>query len=41
YYNSEHTAVRRGVRALDDFAGTGPSSQYGSYGRNAYLWDVE
>jgi hypothetical protein len=42
YYSREHSGVRRGVRALDDVSGGQHSSRpYGTYSRNAHLWDVE
>jgi len=42
YYSTEHSGVRKGVRALDDVSGGQHSSRaYGTYSRNAHLWDVE
>ena len=42
YYSREHTGVRKGVLALDDLSGGQHSSRpYGTYSRNAHLWDVE
>ncbi len=41
YYNTDHIGVRAGVRALDDVSGGQHSSRpYGTYTRNAHLWDV-
>jgi peptide/nickel transport system substrate-binding protein len=42
YYSTHHTGVRKGVRALDDVAGGQQSSRpYGTYSRNAHLWDID
>jgi peptide/nickel transport system substrate-binding protein len=42
YYSTHHTGVRAGVRALDDVAGGQQSARpYGTYSRNAHLWDVD
>lgn len=42
YFSTHHTGVRAGVRALDDVAGGQQSSRpYGTYSRNAHLWDIE
>jgi peptide/nickel transport system substrate-binding protein len=42
YYNTDHIGVRKGVRALDDIAGGQHSSRpYGTYTRNAHLWDID
>jgi peptide/nickel transport system substrate-binding protein len=42
YFSTHHTGVRKGVRALDDVAGGQQSSRpYGTYSRNAHLWDVD
>ena len=43
FYYSRHTiGARKGVRALDDIAGGQQSSRpYGTYSRNAHLWDLE
>jgi peptide/nickel transport system substrate-binding protein len=41
-YSTEHSGVRKGVRALEDVAGGQHSSRpYGTYSRNAHLWDLE
>jgi hypothetical protein len=42
YYNPTTPAVRRGVRALDDFRGGSEASRlFGTFSRNAHEWDVE
>lgn len=42
YHLADYLAVRRGVKALDDLAGgQGANPLYGSYSRNAHLWDVQ
>lgn len=42
YFNTDHIGVRKGVQALDDIRGGQHSSRpYGTYTRNAHLWDVE
>ncbi len=42
YYSTHHTGVRKGVLALDDVAGGQQSSRpYGTYSRNAHLWDID
>jgi ABC-type transport system substrate-binding protein len=42
YYSRHQLGVRKGVRALDDIAGGQQSSRpYGTYSRNAHLWDLE
>lgn len=43
YYYSRHViGARKGVLALDDLSGGQQSSRpYGTYSRNAHLWDVE
>ncbi|MPZ12832.1 MAG: hypothetical protein GEU73_00120 [Chloroflexi bacterium] len=43
YYLVDLIGVRNGVRALDDVEGGAiiTSPPFGSYSRNAYLWDVE
>jgi peptide/nickel transport system substrate-binding protein len=42
YFSTHHTGARTGVRALDDVAGGMQSSRpYGTYSRNAHLWDVD
>ncbi len=42
YYSTHHTGVRKGVHALEDVAGGQQSSRpYGTYSRNAHLWDVD
>ena len=40
-FQADNIGVRRGFKALDDVAGgAGAGAPYGSYTRNAYLWDV-
>lgn len=40
YYTAFHLGVRKGVRAFDGAAGgAGGAQAYGSYLRNAHLWD--
>jgi peptide/nickel transport system substrate-binding protein len=40
YFNTDHLGVRAGVRALDDVTGGQHSSRpFGTYTRNAHLWD--
>lgn len=45
YFYASYLAVRKGVRALDDVDGGisvgGEGAKYGTYFRNAYLWDLE
>lgn len=42
FYKPEHLGVRKGVSAYDEVAGGTEASQpYGTYSRNAHLWDVE
>jgi peptide/nickel transport system substrate-binding protein len=42
YYTPETLGVRKGVKALDDFSGGDDASHpYGTYTRNAHLWDLE
>ncbi len=42
FHLADYLAVRQGVKALDDLAGgQGANPLYGSYSRNAYLWDVQ
>lgn len=41
FTTADHIAVRRGVKALDDhMGGEGGGGAYGTYSRNAHLWDV-
>lgn len=41
FFKPEHLGVRKGVRAYDDVEGGAEASQpYGTYTRNAHLWDV-
>jgi peptide/nickel transport system substrate-binding protein len=40
-FEADNIGARRGVRALDDVAGgAGAGAPFGSYTRNAYLWDL-
>ncbi|HZT09163.1 MAG TPA: ABC transporter substrate-binding protein [Chloroflexota bacterium] len=42
YFGASHLAVRKGVHALDDVdGGADPAMPYGTYTRNAYLWDLQ
>jgi ABC-type transport system substrate-binding protein len=45
YFYASYLAVRKGVKALDDAAAGisvgGEIAKYGTYFRNAYLWDLE
>jgi len=41
FFNAHYIGVRKGVKAFDDIAGGDNSAIYGSYYRNAYLWDIE
>jgi peptide/nickel transport system substrate-binding protein len=42
YYRVSAVLARRGVVAFDDFAGGGDSGRaYGTYSRNAHLWDLQ
>ena len=42
YYVTEHIGARKGVQAFDDYDGGEEAAQYyGTFTRNAYLWDVE
>jgi hypothetical protein len=41
FTTADHIAVRTGVKALDDHpGGEGGGAPYGTYTRNAHLWDV-
>jgi peptide/nickel transport system substrate-binding protein len=41
FFKPEHLGVRKGVQAYDDLEGGMEGSQpYGTYSRNAHLWDV-
>ena len=41
YYIPEHVGVRKGVKAFDDFDGGEEAAQYyGTFTRNAYLWEA-
>jgi hypothetical protein len=40
YYEAHQIGARRGIKAFDDVkGGAGPGSPYGSYARNAHLWE--
>jgi len=40
-YTTNHVGVRKGVKAMDDVAGgAGAGAAYGTYTRNAHLWEV-
>jgi ABC-type transport system substrate-binding protein len=40
-YQADHLGARKGVKALDDVQGGALAGQpYGTYSRNAYLWDI-
>ncbi len=42
FTTADHLAVRKGVRALSDhMGGEGGGGTYGTYSRNAHLWDVD
>jgi peptide/nickel transport system substrate-binding protein len=42
YFLPDHLGVRKGVRAYDDVEGGAEGAQaYGTYTRNAHLWDVQ
>jgi len=42
FYSPEPIVVRKGIRALDDWQGGAEAAQtYGTYSRNAYLWDIQ
>lgn len=42
FTTADHIAVRKGVRAFDDhMGGEGGGGSYGTYSRNAHLWDRE
>jgi hypothetical protein len=42
YFIVQHTTVVKGVNAFDDIDGAeGAERLYGSYSRNAHLWDLE
>ena len=42
YYDADHVTVRRGVQALDDATGgAGAGALYGTFTRNAHLWDLQ
>jgi peptide/nickel transport system substrate-binding protein len=41
FYPFQYIGVRKGVKALEDHAGGMGQSQYGSFSRNAHLWDLE
>lgn len=41
FYEPQHVGGRKGVRAFEDAAGGAEAGQpYGTYSRNAYLWEV-
>ena len=41
YFNPTNPAVRKGIKALEDFRGGAEGAQlYGTFTRNAHLWDV-
>lgn len=41
FHGADHLGVRRGVKAFDDLVGgQGANPIYGTYSRNAHLWDV-
>jgi len=41
YFNPTTPAVRKGVKALDDFQGGAEGAQlYGTFTRNAHEWDI-
>jgi peptide/nickel transport system substrate-binding protein len=41
YYEADHLTVRKGIAALSDSAGgAGAGALYGTFTRNAHLWDV-
>lgn len=43
YYTADHIGVRKGIKALDDVEGGAIASSppFGTYTRNAHLWDVQ
>lgn len=42
FTTADHIAVRRAVRAFEDhMGGEGGGASYGTYSRNAHLWDME
>ena len=42
YWITVEVAARKGVRALDDFRGGDNSTQpYGTFSRNAHLWEPQ
>ena len=42
YFNPTTPAVRKGVKALDDFRGGAEASRlFGTFSRNANEWDIE
>jgi peptide/nickel transport system substrate-binding protein len=42
YYASDHIGIRRGLHAYEDLGGGAKVDlPYGTYGRNAHLWDVD
>ncbi len=42
YYNPTTPAVRKGVKALDDFRGGAEASRlFGTFSRNAHEWDID
>ena len=42
YFNTLDVAVRKGVKALDDHrGGDGATRPYGTYSRNAHLWELQ
>ena len=41
YFSAQFVGARKGIRAFDDLAGGSAGNPlYGTYSRNAYLWDV-
>lgn len=40
YYTTEHMGARVGLKALEDAAGVGSFSRYGTFIWNAHLWDL-
>ncbi len=42
YFTTDGVAVRKGVKALDDYqGGDGATRPYGTYSRNAHLWELQ
>lgn len=42
YYNTDHIGARKGVIAFEDVEGGSQAGQpYGTYSRNAHLWDLQ